>query len=349
MSFPVRNQSGPTTSSIVYEGPGQFSLLPAGPPPTRPGEILARVLAFGVCGTDKHIHDGRFMSVFPLVPGHEIVAEIEGAQGTEVVAIDNLTGCGACSFCTSGRRQFCPQLVARGVNAPGGAAPWVAVPIENCHPLGSTAALAGVLAEPLACVLHALEQAQLRQGQSVLIFGTGTGGQLLSQVARAQGARITVVVGRNERKLAVALRNGATAALNVNDALYQSRLDAAAPDGFDLVIDATGAAEVIENMPRYARIGGTILLYGMAPEATHVAIEPYDVFKRELHIVGSFAQGTTFARAVELLRNGAVVADGLITHRFELKDYAEALSAVGTGDCIKAVVDVAHPSATAIV
>jgi D-arabinitol dehydrogenase (NADP+) len=111
------------------------------------------------------------------------------------------------------------------------------------------------------------------------------------------------------------------------------------PGGYDVVIDATGASSVVQHLPRLVKDNGTILVYGMCDEADRVTWSPYEIFRRQLTIKGSFAQVNCFDRSLAMLRSGRVRGDGLITHRFRLDQYGDALAAVRSDPtCLKAVV-----------
>jgi D-arabinitol dehydrogenase (NADP+) len=113
-----------------------------------------------------------------------------------------------------------------------------------------------------------------------------------------------------------------------------------APDGFDVVIDATGVPAVLEQCPALTAIGGTVLVYGVTPEQAVWPVSPYDVFRRELTIKGSFSQAFSFDRALRMLRAGRVKTDGMITHRFGLAGYGDALAAVASDpSCLKAIIE----------
>jgi D-arabinitol dehydrogenase (NADP+) len=117
-----------------------------------------------------------------------------------------------------------------------------------------------------------------------------------------------------------------------------ARLRELAPEGFDVVIDATGAVGVLEICLPLTRDGGTVFVYGMTDENDRLTVSPYEVFRRELVIKGSFSQAYSFDRALQALRTGRVATEGIVTHTFALDDYADALAALGDRNCIKAVV-----------
>jgi D-arabinitol dehydrogenase (NADP+) len=210
----------------------------------------------------------------------------------------------------------------------------------KCHDAGDLPPEVAVLAEPVACVVHGLDVLALRPGSDVLVVGTGPTGLILAQLLRAAGASRVTVAGRTPFKLELAAAYGADEvvllAAGEEPGAAAAKL---APDGFDVVIDATGSIDVLAGCASLLGIGGTLFVYGMAPEAARLAISPYDIFRRELTIRGSFSQAFSFDRALALLRGGRVRTEGLVTHQFGLPDYGAAIAAVARDSgCLKALI-----------
>jgi D-arabinitol dehydrogenase (NADP+) len=336
--------------AIVYGRPREFSLSEVAEPMPGHGQVRIRPRVTGVCGTDVHLHAGRFFPRYPLIPGHEIIGEIdlagagvEGLERGQLVAVDNIVACGACAPCRAGRTNFCVHLEALGVTRPGGFAELVVSDAHKCFPVDDLALDAAALVEPTACAVHGLDVLGLRPASDVLLFGAGPSGIILTQLLATAGAARLTVAAPTAFKLDLARRLGADETVQVDrDDLTRSEqeLRDLAPEGFDAVIDATGARSVIERCISLTRDGGTVFLYGMAAEQDQWPICPYDVFRRQLRIQGSFAQAFSFDRALLALRSGRVRHEGIVTHRFALDDYGAALQAAGSDSrCLKAVVE----------
>lgn len=333
--------------AIVYDRPESFRLADLPVPEAGPGLVRIKVDLAGVCGTDLHLHHGEFGPTYPLVPGHEFVGTVDSVGpgvdsvrvGQRVVA-DTLVGCGACPQCRLGRTTFCLAATALGVNAQGAFAEFVAVPAYQVFGVDDLDPETAVFAEPLACVVHGIDVLDPRPGSDVLVFGAGPTGLLLTQLLGRIAGRITIAAP-SAFKLDLATRHGAdrTVLMDRSDPTSATAvLHEIAPDGFDLVVDATGALGVLDQTLALTRDAGTIFVYGMTPADARWSISPYEVFRRELTIKGSFAQHHSFSRAVAALRQCRVRPDGMITHRFRLDDYAEVLAAVGNPSCLKAVI-----------
>ncbi len=328
--------------AVVYDHPESFTIRELPIPAPGPGEVRLRVLMAGVCGTDLHLHRGEFGPTYPLTPGHEFVGEVDAvgsAADDELlghrVVVDNTASCGRCLECRRARPAFCRNLIAQGVNAPGAFADYVVTDADRCFLVDDLAPEVAVLAEPVACVVHGLDVLALRPGADVLLFGTGPTGLVLTSLLASGGVGRLTVAARTTAKLELARIRGADE-LVIMDGDAEQRLSDLAPEGFDIVIDATGAVPVLERTIDLTRTGGTIFVYGMTPEAARWPVPSYEVFRRELTIKGSFAQQFSFDRAVAALRTGRVDAAGLITHRFGLEAYDAALTAVADSTVVKA-------------
>ncbi len=336
--------------SIVYSEPEVYDLEDVPLRDPAPGEVVVAVDRAGVCGTDLHLHHGEFGPTYPLVPGHELTG-IVTARGVDVedvavgdrVVADNTVWCGACDSCRRGRPAFCTRLRAHGVNAPGAFAESVILDADRCFVVNDLDADVAVLAEPTACVMRGLDVLAATPGANVLVFGAGPTGLILAQLLKkSAGAERVVVAAPSAHKLELATAHGAdrTVRMDRHDpagAADELRRDA--PDGFDIVIDATGVVAVLEQAVPLTRTGGTLMVYGMAAEDAVWPVSPYEIFRRELTIKGSFAQQFTFDRAVAVLRSGTLDTTGIITHRFGLGEFSDALGAISDSACVKAVIE----------
>jgi D-arabinitol dehydrogenase (NADP+) len=338
--------------AIQYDAPRSWRLVDIPTPEPGAGEVLIRMLMAGVCGTDRHLHEGEFEPSFPLTPGHEMVGEVallgSGvttlAEGDRVV-IDNGWACGQCDNCRRHMGHFCARWESQGINLPGGFAEFVVARATKCWVVNDLALDIAVLAEPTSCVVHGLDQLALRPGSTVAIFGAGPTGLLLSQLLRAAGAFDVTVCGPSQFKLDLAAANGATRTVRIHrgdPAGTQRALAQHMPDGYDAVIDATGALDLLEIAIPLTRTGGTVLVYGMTKGSDRWSVPPYEIFRREITIKGSVSQIDCFDRSVLALRNGIVNGDHFVTHRFGLADYADALAASADSSCIKAVIEPQH-------
>jgi D-arabinitol dehydrogenase (NADP+) len=328
--------------ALVYDAPGDFAVREVPTPEPRGTEVLIRVRACGLCRTDLHIHAGHFLSRFPLIPGHEFAGEVAAvgeavtrARVGDRVAADNERQCGVCDWCRRGQPLFCENLHAQGVNAPGGFAEFALVEEEQVYHLADAISFAeGALIEPTACAVHGIDVIAPRVGDDMLQFGAGGTGLILAQLLRHNGAATLVLADLSPRKLALAAQLAGAEAVRVRrdepeaaDLELKNRY----PAGFDIAIDATGVPAVVERLPQYARFGAKLVVYGVAPEEARIQLSPYDIFRRELQLLGSFSQARTFDRATRLVNTGVVKLNELVTFTFPLEGWADALQRIRAG------------------
>lgn len=321
--------------AAVIETPGTVSVTTVADPAPGPRDVVIEVAAVGICGTDIHILDGDFEPTpYPIVPGHEFAGTIVavGSEVTEIaegerVAVDPSLFCGECHFCAIGRGNLCERWNAIGVTAPGACADYVSVPVANCYRLPEHVGLGhAALIEPLSCAVHGFDLLPGRVGEHYLVYGAGTMGLMMAQLARRAGAANVSVVDLNTDRLAVAEKLGADRVATAADEFDR-------PQGWEIVIDCTGAVPAIEDGLRRVRRGGTFQVFGVAAAEATASFSPFRVYNDEITIVGSMAVLHSFGRAVELMATGAIDAATMISHSFGLDDYTRALDAfrAGTG------------------
>lgn len=315
----------------------------------REGEILVKVEACGICGTDVHIVEGTSRSTPPVVLGHEYAGLVEDAgkspaslaaakEGTHV-AVDPNIACGTCYYCRRGLVHLCSNLRALGVDIDGGMAEYCIVPVNQAYALPSDMAPeVSAFVEPLSCAIHGIDRAGIRAGDVVVIIGGGTIGLLMLQLARNAGASAVVVVEPLPDKRALAGRLGATASLdpaaeNVREAVYDRT-----GEGADVVIECVGKTTTMQQAIQIARRGGTVEFFGVSPLGATIPVEPNQIYFKELSIVGSYVNPHTFDRSIALLRAGAVKIDQFVMHSFPLAGVQEALQYQREGKTLKSII-----------
>lgn len=324
----------PTAESIAVE---QVS-----DPACGPEEVIVQVATAGICGTDVHIYRNEYMSDFPLIPGHEFVGRVVevGKEVTDFrvgdrVAVDPNLYCGRCYFCRNQQANHCLNWEGVGITRSGGFAQYVAAPSKACYRVpDSLSDGEGAFIEPLACVVHALSRFRVWPGAEVLIFGAGPMGLLLVQALRFSGASQAVVVEKQLDRLALASQLGATATVAAGPDQTET-LKALAPYGFAVVIDATGVPAVIEQAFKFLKPRGQYLQFGVTPMEASITLRPYDVFRHDWSIIGSFALCYTFEPAIAWLANGVINVKPLISHTVPLADFSEVFHQFAAGKTLK--------------
>jgi threonine dehydrogenase-like Zn-dependent dehydrogenase len=295
-------------------------------PELAPGHALVRIKASGLCHTDIDVLYGRYgEGHFPLVPGHEYGGVVEAVAsdvksvkvGARVVVDPNLP-CGHCAACRKHLTNLCSNLKAYGVTHNGGFAEFSLVKVEHLYDIGDLPFDVAALAEPLACVINGLGSAGLRTGptgtQNALVFGAGPIGLLLALSLKTEGVNSVTVADINENRLAFAESLGLGVAVSGSQELSGRKR------GFDFVADATGIPSVVEGMIDFTADGGTALVFGVCAPDTRISIAPFEIFRRQLKLVGSHSLNKTIPDALEILKRDGATMGRLVSHRLSLSE-----------------------------
>ncbi|MFD5637895.1 zinc-dependent alcohol dehydrogenase family protein [Streptomyces sp. NPDC058122] len=325
--------------AAVIESMGRAVVAEVPDPTPGPREVVVEVAACGLCGTDLHILQGEFAPELPIVPGHEFAGTVVGV-GTRVtelavgdrVAVDPSLYCHECRYCRTGHSNLCERWAAIGVTTAGGAAQYATAPVANCVKLPEHVATQdAALIEPLSCAVRGYDVLRSRLGAHILVYGSGTMGLMMLELAKRTGAASVDVVDVNPERLATARLLGVSAAAANADELDR-------PQGWDVVVDATGnAAAIQDGLDRVAK-AGTFLQFGVADYATRVTVDPYRIYNQEITITGSMAVLHSFERAAELFAAGVLDPSVLISDRLPLTSYPQALEQFASGVGRKIVV-----------
>jgi L-iditol 2-dehydrogenase len=330
--------------AAVLSGPRSLALQSVPSPSPGAADVVIRVKAAGLCGTDYRIWTGERPVQYPRVMGHEFVGTV-AAVGRDVtslsvgqtVAVEPNYSCGACPLCREGNRNLCLSRVAVGIDVDGGFAEEATVPARCCWPAPDGLSDERLLlAEPLAVVVRAVGRAVPEPGETAAVLGLGSLGLLAVQVLKARGARV-LAVARSTRRLGLARELGADAvALSGADDDTTAARAFSGREGVDLVIETAGTAPAVEQAVNLCRPGGRVVLTGLPHEAT--ALNFFWVVRRELRIIGSMIYQDEFPEAMRLLATGAVRADRLLSQTFPLARIDDAFQAHRSPDSIKVAV-----------
>jgi len=330
--------------AAILHGPRDLQIQSARDPAPRHGEVVVRVAAAGLCGTDYRIWTGDRPIVYPRVLGHEFVGTVieAGAAVTHVrvgdrVAVEPNYSCGRCPLCREGNRNLCLSRTAVGIDVDGCFAERVCVPERCCWPAPAGVADDDLLVtEPLAVVVRAVARGRVERGESAAVVGAGSLGLLALQVLRGRGARV-LVVSRTARRFALARELGAEATHAVSDGPLEATAGAfSGREGVDVVIETAGTAGAVAHALALVRPGGRVVLTGLPHEPTPVAF--FSVVRREVTITGSMIYQDEFPEAMRLVAAGTVRTRPLVTHRFALDAIGEAFAAHERPDSIKVAV-----------
>jgi L-idonate 5-dehydrogenase len=307
-------------------------------PEPRTGEVLVRLGAGGICGSDLHYyHDGGvadFRLREPMILGHEVAGEVvavgpgvKALKAGDRVAVNPAYYCGVCYQCRTGRANLCPEVrffgsASRFPHVQGGFAEFFCAAETQCIRLTTDIPFPVIAcAEPLSVTLHAANQAGKLTGKRVLITGAGPIGLLLALVARYAGAREIAITDRIQAPLDVGLRVGADRAINVAETPGLLGETTKEIGGFDVALEASGAPPALVDCVESVKPGSRIVQVGMLSNAT---VPLGRLIARELELVGTFRFHDEFAEAVELLERGRIKVDKLITEQVPLARAQEA-------------------------
>ncbi len=314
------------------------------------GELLVKVMAGGICGSD--VMEWYRIKKAPVVLGHEITGEIvEIGKGVEKykkgdrVFVSHHVPCNTCHYCLNGHHTACETL-HRTNYEPGGFSEYIRVPQINVErgvfilPDGIGYDV-GTLIEPLACVVRGQRLAMLKPGQSVLVIGSGISGLLHIKLARAVGAGRIVTTDINDYRLEIARRFGADAILNISDGSGDDLFKLNRGRPFDLVVVCAGVlsacTEAIESVDR----GGTILFFAVPEPEIMVPVPMNELWRNEITMMTSYGAGPLdIETAIELIHTKRVILDDMITHRLSLDETGMGFKLVAeAGKSIKVIIE----------
>ena len=329
--------------SIVIRKPKDVRLAERDIPQPGAGEVLIKVMASGICGTDIHIFNGEYLGAYPVIPGHEFSGVVTAAGDSvkrfkpgDRVAVEPNIACDNCLHCLNNRQNFCLNWQAVGVTLPGGMEQYVTVPEKAAFDIGDLPFEQAAFMEPLSCVIHGVERAQIALAGRVAVLGAGPIGNLLMQMARLQGASQITMLENNPGRAALARQMGADR--------VAERLDDLEIDAYDVIIDATGVIPVMNRSIDFARNGGTVLLFGVPASGKNVEFEAFKIFHKGLKLMSSYTSVRNSFQAIALLQTGQVKVAPLISHRLPLGEIAKAFELIENHDpLVKKVMILPNP------
>ncbi|MGM9521907.1 MAG: zinc-dependent alcohol dehydrogenase family protein [Oscillospiraceae bacterium] len=334
----------------VYLGNKQFEVRDLPLRELKDDELLIKVAACGVCGTDIHIYNGSqgaSQPEPPVVLGHELSgtvvstgAGVKGFAAGDHVAVDPNIYCGTCHYCRIGKKHLCTGLRAIGISRDGGFAEMCIVPQAQCYKLSKEVPLEfGAMTEPLACCLHGIDNASIRVGDTVCVIGGGAIGLMMVQLARLSGASTVILSEPIAMRRQVGLELGADYAVDPTAAPLGEQIEKLIGiAGTDVVIECVGLPIAVKQAFEVAKRGTTLLLFSVPQHGSTFELPLTDIFQKELKIVGSMINPDTTSRAVELINSGRIDLAPIITHRYPVEGLVDALHKQMSADSIKVLV-----------
>lgn len=326
-----------TMKSAVFHGKCDIRVEEREIPSVGPEEVLIKVMACGVCGSDVHIFEGdqgSTTTVPPLIQGHEfagIIAEVgENVKGWKVgdhVCADPADNCNECYYCLNGLMSHCDHMKAIGTNVDGGFSQYCKVKARLLHKLNDDVTFVeGAMAEPLACCINGADRSDIKVGDNVVVYGGGAIGLLLMQLAKLKGASNVVLVEPVEEKRKMAEKIGASFTI---DPVHQDVIGTLKENGIEhvhCVIETCGRKDTSEQAMDVVDKHGTVVLFAVTAVSASMDLPTYKLFQKELTVKGSYCSPYDMGRAVELINAHRIDVTTMMAGLEPLEKLSEILS-----------------------
>ena len=309
--------------SAVFYGKHDLRIEEHEMPSVGPEDVLIRVKACGVCGTDVHIYEGDKGAAEvtpPTILGHEfsgIVEEVGEAvmdyRPGDRVCVDPNCYCGACTPCRSGVAHYCEHMVGYGTTVNGGFAEYCAVNERQVYQLGErTSFEQGAMAEPVACCLHGIDMCGIRPGSQAVVIGGGMIGLLMLQLAKLEGVAKVALLEPVEEKRLVAAKLGADVCIDPLQEDVEKELQKAGFTWVNTVIECVGRPATIEQAIRIAGNKAVVMMFGLTKPDETISVKPFEIFRKELELKASYINPYTQKRALDLIDTGRLDVSGMV-------------------------------------
>ncbi len=312
-----------------------------------PAEVLIRVAVASICGTDVHIYDwdawAQARIRVPLIQGHEFSGYIEktgsdvtGLKKEEYVSAEGHIACGRCHMCRTGNAHVCKTVSILGIDRDGSFAEYLKVPASNV--IVNDPDLPPELAtmqDPLGNAVYTVTNANVA-GKTVAIFGLGPIGLMAVALCRAMAARTVIAIGhKNQFRMDLAKKVGANLVLRSGDSLVDEVMDATAGEGVDEVLEFSGSETAVQQAIKVVRPAGGIHLLGLFPKPLSLDISEFVTKGLSMYGIHGRLMYKTWIQMGGLLKSGNVNLKPILTHRFPLDRYDEAMNVMRSGNCGK--------------
>ena len=332
--------------AAVWYGENDVRVEEIKKPSIKEGEVLIKVRAAGICGTDLTIYKGKFpRSRPPLIPGHEFAGEVVAVKNVpshlkigDRVVVNPLLFCGRCIACKMGFSNACPKLRLIGVDIDGAFAEFVKASWEKVHKIPSNFPFeTAALIEPVAVALHAVKKSTCGIGDLIMVMGAGPIGILVAMIARIAGASQVIVTEVLEYRVKLAKKLGFCVIDSSKSNVVEKVCEMTKGRGVDVVFDTAAVPQVASQLVSLIRPRGKIVIIGLYKEPSPVDL--LDMIFKEAHLLGSRVYSEIdFEKAADLVTSGKIKIESLITHRLSLKEVKEGIKLLEKGKNVMKVV-----------
>lgn len=325
--------------AAVFYGKQDLRIEEIAMPEPKAGEVLIKVHACGICGTDVHIFhgdEGAAKTPPQTVLGHEFAGEVaavgEGVTAVRVgdrVCVDPNRLCGDCDYCKGGLGHFCEAMVGIGTTVNGGFAEYCAVPASQVYPFPETLSYEkAAMTEPVACCLHGIDMCNISCGDTVAVIGGGMIGLLMLQLARLRGASTLILIEPVAEKRALGANLGADITIDPLREDAAAVLQAHGIYRVSTVIECVGKPSTMEQAIAIAGKRSTVMLFGLTAPQETIALRPFDLFKKEITLKASYINPYTQKRALDLIASGRIDVSSMV-YAVETLDHLPGILADG--------------------
>ena len=323
--------------SAVFFGKHELRVVDTPVPELSAEDVLVRVKACGVCGTDVHIYEGDEGAadcVPPKILGHEFAGVVESIGSAvknvkpgDRVSVDPNHYCGVCYYCTSGLAHYCEDMIGYGTSMDGAFAEFCRVGAKQVYVLGdNTSFEQGAMGEPVACCLHGVDMCNITTGHSVVVIGGGMIGLIVMQLARLSGAARVAMVEPVELKRQMAKDLGADVCIDPFAEDVKSALQKAGMTRINSVIECAGLTSTIEQAIAIADNKSIVMMFGLTKPNEEIKIKPFEFFRKEIELKSSFINPYTQKRALDLIDSGRLDVSSMLLPSLGLDGLKEILS-----------------------
>jgi 2-desacetyl-2-hydroxyethyl bacteriochlorophyllide A dehydrogenase len=316
-------------------------------PSPKENEVLIRVHACGICGSDLAILEGRHPSKPPVILGHELGGEVEEVGvavksvkiGDHVVVDPNVT-CGRCRNCRDGRKNMCENMIELGITKDGAFTRYMVAPENSVYRIPSDLDWkSAALIEPLSCVVHGFKKTRVKPFETAVVYGAGPMGLLWVSMLKHVGTRKVISVDIADKRRKIAEKLGADVSINPLEENPVARVEKETDGiGADVGVEVIGRPETVENTIRSLGPGGRAVIMGVTKKGLTAPIGPFDVMAREIEIYGSNANLDGFIPAIRLVESGVIPVDEIISHEISVTDIQRAISLCRSGEAMKILI-----------
>ena len=294
-------------------------------------EVLIKVHACGICGTDLHIFDGdegAAPTPAGTVLGHEFSGEViktgelvKTVSVGDTVCVDPNKLCGYCDYCRGGIGHFCENIVGIGTTVNGGFEEYCRVPQSQVYPFPKSISFEkAAMTEPVACCLHGVDMCDISCGGTVLIIGGGMIGLIMLQLAKLRGASVVALSEPIKEKRVLAERLGADIVIDPFNEDLADKLKEHNVKRVGTVIESAGRLSAIEQAIQVAGNKSTVMMFGLTKPDETITVKPFEIFKKEITLKSSYINPYTYRRALDMIVSGKLDVSSMIYRTAELEE-----------------------------